>query len=329
MNLQNANVLVTGAGGFIGSHLSSALVAQGANVTAMLHYNSRSDWSNLEFLEPSIKNEIEVVKGNVEDSSFLDEVTKGKDVILHLAALIGIPYSYSAPLSYVKTNIEGTVNVLESVRKNDVGLVINTSTSETYGTALYRPIDENHPMQAQSPYSATKVSADKLCESYHNSFATPVITIRPFNTYGPRQSSRAVIPTIITQLLTKKALNLGELSAKRDFTYVDDTVRGFIAAIQNDKNLGEVINLGYGETSTIEETAKLIMKLADIELPITTDKSRTRPKDSEVYELISDNSKAKDLIGWTPQVTFEEGLMHTIDFVKENLNFFKGNSYNI
>ena len=209
MDWNNTNVFVTGAGGFIGSHLCSHLVQLGAKVTAMLHYNSRSDWSNLEFLHEETQKSMHVVKGNVEDSSFMDAKTKGQNIIFHLAALIGIPYSYEAPLSYVKTNIQGTVNVLEAARKNDADLVINTSTSETYGTAVYTPIDELHPLQGQSPYSATKIAADKLAESYFNSFALPIVTVRPFNTYGPRQSSRAVIPTIISQLLTKEEIVMG------------------------------------------------------------------------------------------------------------------------
>ena len=329
MKLENSKVFVTGAGGFIGSHLCSELVNLGASVTAMLHYNSRSDWSNLEFLPEEVKNDIKVVKGNVEDSSFMDSATKDQNIIFHLAALIGIPYSYEAPLSYVRTNIEGTINVLESGRKNDTELIINTSTSEVYGTALYTPINEIHPKQAQSPYSATKISADNLAESYFNSFELPVITVRPFNTFGPRQSARAVIPTIISQLINNDKLKLGELGAVRDFTYVDDTVRGFLKCVEHDNNLGEVFNLGYGKAATIEETAKIIMKLMNIDKPIVSDHQRIRPKDSEVFELISDNSKALNLIDWEPKVDFSSGLQMTIDFVEKNLDFYKTNSYNI
>lgn len=329
MNLKNKNVFVTGAGGFIGSHLCSHLVNNGANVTAMLHYNSRSDWSNLEYLDNDTKSSIKVVKGNIEDSSFLDTHTKGQNVIFHLAALIGIPYSYEAPLSYVKTNIEGTVNVLESARKNDTELVVNTSTSETYGSAIYTPIDELHPMQGQSPYSASKISADKLAESYYNSFKLPVMTIRPFNTYGPRQSSRAVIPTIISQLLTEDKLTLGELSPVRDFTYVDDTVNGFICAAKNHEHIGEVINLGYGKAATIGETAELIMNIMNVKKEIISENSRIRPKDSEVLHLISDNQKANNLLNWQPTVDLKSGLEKTIEFVSKNLHLFKTNSYNI
>ena len=329
MNLKNKKVFVTGAGGFIGSHLCSRLVKEGAQVTAMLHYNSRSDWSNLEFLEPELLKSINIVKGNIEDSSFMDSQTKGSEIVFHLAALIGIPYSYTAPLSYVKTNIQGTVNVLEAVRKNDIPLVVNTSTSETYGTALYTPIDELHPMQGQSPYSASKISADKLSESYYNSFKTPVITIRPFNTYGPRQSSRAVIPTIISQLLTKNKLTLGDLTPQRDFTYVDDTVNGFIQAAIYSENIGEVINLGYGKTVSIGEISKLIMNIMGLDKEIVSDNKRIRPKDSEVMNLISDNSKAKELIKWEPKIDLKTGLINTVGFISKNLDFFKTNSYNI
>ena len=329
MSLKNKKVFVTGAGGFIGSHLCSKLVKEGAVVTAMLHYNSRSDWSNLEFINTEIKKSLYVVKGNIEDSSFMDLQTKGQDIIFHLAALIGIPYSYEAPLSYVKTNIQGTVNVLESARKNEIPLIINTSTSETYGTAQYTPIDELHPMQGQSPYSASKISADKLSEAYYNSFETPVITVRPFNTYGPRQSSRAVIPTIISQLLTEKNLSLGDLSPVRDFTYVEDTVDGFINAAIYNKHIGEVINLGYGKAASIGEISKIIMEIMGINKEIISDHSRIRPKDSEVMNLISNNSKAKNLINWEPKIDLRKGLMKTIDFISNNLDFYKTNSYNI
>ena len=239
------------------------------------------------------------------------------------------PYSYEAPLSYVKTNIQGTVNVLEAVRKNNIELIINTSTSETYGTAIYSPIDESHPMQGQSPYSATKISADMLAESYYNSFETPVITVRPFNTYGPGQSARAVIPTIISQLFTKDKVKLGGLSPVRDFTYVDDTARGFICAANNSEIIGEVVNLGYGKGITIEEIANLIMKLTGIEKDINCEESRVRPKNSEVFHLISNNEKAKNLIGWQPEISLEDGLSETIEFIQNNIDLFKTSLYTI
>ena len=329
MNLKGKRVFVTGAAGFIGSHLCSQLVQSGAKVTAMLHYNSRSDWSNLEFLNKTVLDSIEVIKGNIEDSSFMDSKTKGHSIIFHLAALIGIPYSYEAPLSYVKTNIQGTVNVMESARKNGVELVINTSTSETYGSAIYTPIDELHPLQAQSPYSATKISADKIAESYFNSFGLPIITIRPFNTYGPRQSSRAVIPAIISQVLTQEQVTLGDLSPVRDFTYVEDTANGFICAARENNHLGEVINLGYGQAITIGETAELIMKIMGADKQIVSESKRVRPKDSEVLELISNNEKAKELLGWKPEIEFSVGLEKTIEFVSTNIDLFKTDSYNI
>lgn len=329
VNLNNKNVYVTGAGGFIGSHLCESLVKNGANVTAMLHYNSRSDWSNLEFMDDQVKKSIKIIKGNIEDSSFMDAKTKNQDIIFHLAALIGIPYSYEAPLSYVKTNIVGTVNILEAARKNDAELVVNTSTSETYGSALYTPIDELHPMQGQSPYSASKIAADKLAESYYNSFQTPVLTVRPFNTYGPRQSSRAVIPTIISQLLTQDSLILGDLSPMRDFTYVEDTVNGFLCAVNHEQHIGEIINLGYGKAASIGETAHIIMNLMNLNKEIISDNSRIRPENSEVLHLISDNSKAKELIQWEPMVSFSDGLKETIEFVSNNLDTFKTQTYNI
>ncbi len=329
MNLTNKNVFVTGAGGFIGSHLCEHLVQSGANVTAMLHYNSKSDWSNLEFVDEETRKAIKVIKGNVEDSSFIDMKTKGQDIIFHLAALIGIPYSYEAPLSYVRTNVIGTTNILEAARKNDIDLVINTSTSETYGSAIYTPIDELHPLQGQSPYSASKISADKLAEAYFNSFELPVITVRPFNTYGPRQSSRAVIPTIISQLISSESLKLGDLSPVRDFTFVDDTARGFLCAAKMDEHIGEVINLGYGEAASIGETAKIIMGILNIEKEIISEDSRIRPKNSEVLHLVSDNKKAEGLINWKPEVDFTSGLERTIEFIKDNLELFRTDSYNI
>jgi NAD dependent epimerase/dehydratase len=329
MKIKNAKVFVTGAGGFIGSHLCERLIDMGANVTAMVHYNSNGGWANLELLGDKYKQEITVIKGNIEDSSFMDSATKDSQIIFHLAALIGIPYSYIAPLSYVKTNIEGTVNVMESARKNGVDLVINTSTSETYGSAIYTPIDELHPLQGQSPYSASKISADKLAESYFNSFELPIMTVRPFNTFGPRQSSRAVIPAIISQILTKDKIYLGDLSPVRDFTYVKDTVEGFICAAENDLHKGEVINLGYGKAATIGETANLIMKLMGVRKEIVSENSRVRPEGSEVLQLISNNHKAKKLIGWEPKTNFSDGLLKTIDFISNNLDLFKTNSYNI
>ena len=326
MNLNNTNILVTGAGGFIGSHLCSSLLEEGANVTAMLHYNSREDWSNLEFLSEQEKKQLKVIKGNVEDYQFIEKSTKGCDIIFHLAALIGIPYSYDAPNSYVSTNITGTINILEAAKKNGC-VVFHTSTSEVYGTAIYTPIDEKHPLQAQSPYSATKISADKIAESYFNSFDLPVTIIRPFNTYGPRQSSRAVIPTIISQFLKSDTINLGDLSPIRDFTYVSDTVNGFIQAAKNIKQHGKAINLGTGNSYSIRETVNIIAKTLNSEKEIVEDRDRKRPKNSEVYELLSQNSLAKEMFNWAPKVSFSDGLKSTIDFVSDNLEYFKTSTY--
>src|SRR5262249_9567651 len=247
-------VLVTGAGGFIGSHLSEALLAKGAQVTAMLRYSSRSDWGNLEFLSPEDRMRLEVVAGNIEDADIFSQQGRGKDIVFHLAALIAIPYSYIAPMSYVRTNIEGTLNVLEAARKEAVERVIHTSTSETYGTALYTPIDEKHPLQGQSPYSASKIGADKMAESYFLSFDLPVAIIRPFNTFGPRQSARAVIPTIISQALERKEIHIGSLTPVRDFTFVKDTVQGFLHVAKSPKSVGEVINVGSGKAVSMGET---------------------------------------------------------------------------
>ena len=251
------------------------------------------------------------------------------DIVFHLAALIGIPYSYEAPLSYVKTNIQGTVNVLEACRNNDIDLVINTSTSETYGTAIYTPIDEKHPMQGQSPYSASKISADKLTESYFDSFSLPVLTIRPFNTYGPRQTSRAVIPTIISQLITRDSIYLGDLSPVRDFTFVKDTVRGFILAAEAESIEGELINIGFGKATSIGDLAKSIMEITGIQKEIITDDQRVRPEDSEVFELICNNKKAYDLLKWEPSIDLTQGLEQTVEFISENIRLFKTGTYSI
>lgn len=329
MNLKGKKILVTGAGGFIGSHLCSKLVQLGADTTAMLHYSSRSDWANLEFLPTSEKSALKVIRGCVEDSGFVDRHVAGKDIVLHLAALIGIPYSYEAPLSYVRVNIEGTVNILEAVRKFNVSRMVHTSTSETFGTALYTPIDEKHPLQGQSPYSATKIAADKLAESYFRSFATPVVTLRPFNTYGPRQSARAVIPTIISQLLTQNKLTLGDLSPVRDFNFVEDTVNGFIAAAHTPNIEGELINIGFGKSISIAELAKHIMKIMGKTIDLASDTNRIRPKDSEVFELICDNKKAKNLLNWEPTTNFNEGLKKTIEFVQNNQDFYKSSTYGV
>lgn len=327
MKLSGKEVLVTGAGGFIGSHLCEGLLDAGADVTAMVHYSSRSDWGNLEFLLPQHKSALRVVSGNIEDGDFVARQVKGKEAVFHLAALIAIPYSYVAPLSYVRTNIEGTLNVLEAARRYDVGRIVHTSTSETYGTAMYTPIDENHPLRGQSPYSASKIGADKIAESYYLSFGVPVATIRPFNTYGPRQSARAVIPTIISQALTQDRIQLGSLEPVRDLTYVKDTAQAFIQIAETEEAVGEVINAGGGKGISIGELAKTILSLMQCEKPIAVDQVRIRPLKSEVFTLICDNRKAAETAGWTPRHSLLEGLEKTIDFVSNNLDLYKSARY--
>jgi len=319
--------LVTGAGGFIGSHLCERLLQLGAQVTALIRYTSRSDWGNLDYLPPEIKASLSVVRGNIEDSNFVEDCVRGKDIVFHLAALIGIPYSYVAPLSYVRTNVEGTLNILESAKKFSVAKVAHTSTSETYGTAIYTPIDEKHPLQGQSPYSASKISADKMAESYHLAFGLPVTTVRPFNTYGPRQSARAVIPTIISQALTQPEIRLGSLDPVRDLLFIKDTVDGFIRSAEADSAVGETINLGFGKGITIGELAHAILQLMQIDKPIVLDNKRLRPLNSEVFTLICDNRKAAKLLGWSPRYSLNDGLIQAIAFVSSNLHMYKPNTY--
>jgi NAD dependent epimerase/dehydratase len=329
MTIPGKKVLVTGAGGFIGSHLCEALLELGADVSAMIHYNSRSDWGNLEFLSDEHKSALQVVAGNIEDGGFVARQVEGKEVVFHLAALIGIPYSYAAPQSYIRTNIEGTLNVLEAARQFHVERVIHTSTSETYGTALYTPIDEKHPLQGQSPYSASKIGADKVAESYHRSFDVPVTIIRPFNTYGPRQSARAIIPTIISQALTQSEIRLGSLDPVRDLTFVKDTAQAFIKVAESDSAIGEVLHVGCGKGITIGLLATTILGLMRCEKIVKLDNDRVRPLKSEVFTLICDNRKAMDTIGWSPRYSLEEGLSETIRFISKNLNLYKPKLYTV
>ena len=321
--------LVTGAGGFIGSHLVERLVRDGARVRALVHYNSRNDWGNLELIDPAVKREIEVVTGDMADPFSVRNAVRGARVVYHLASLIAIPYSYVAPQSYVTTNVQGAINVLQVAREEGVERVIHTSTSECYGTARYVPIDENHPLQGQSPYSASKIGADMVAESYWRAFGVPVATIRPFNTFGPRQSARAVIPTIISQALKGGPVKLGALSPTRDLNYVDNTVDGFIAVARHDAAVGEVINIGSGREISVGDLARMIIDLVGTRAEVVEDETRVRPPASEVERLLCGNEKAKRLLGWTPAVDLETGLRRTIDWVRQHVERYKTDIYNV
>jgi len=327
--LSRKNVLVTGAGGFIGSHLVESLVRQGSKVTAFVHYNSRGDSGLMKYLPQVVREEIEIMAGDLRDFQTILKITKNKQTIFHLGALISIPYSYENPHSVVETNVLGTLNILAASRKNQVERVIHTSTSEVYGTAQYTPMDEKHPLQGQSPYSASKIAADKLAESYYCSYQLPVVTVRPFNTYGPRQSARAVIPVIITQALKGNKIILGSTHTKRDFTYVDDTVNGFIMAAKTEDVLGQVFNLGTGQEISILEICELVSKILGKKLTIETDELRIRPEKSEVQELLSDNNFAKEKLNWYPKYNLEEGLRQTIQWISDHLNEYKIGYYEI
>jgi dTDP-glucose 4,6-dehydratase len=328
MKIKGKKILVTGAGGFIGSHLVERLIERGAKVRAFVRYNSKNNWGWLE--TSPYKNEIEIYIGDIRDYDSVKDSMRGIDVVFHLAALIGIPYSYISPLAYIKTNIEGTYNVLQSARELDIKRVIHTSTSEVYGTAKYVPIDESHPLQPQSPYSATKISADNIALSFYNAFNLPVTIVRPFNTYGPRQSARAVIPTIITQIMSgKKQIKLGNLRPTRDMNYVIDTVNGFIKIAECDELLGEVTNIGSGKEISIGDLARLISQLMGLEVEIEQEEQRFRPEKSEVERLLCDNTKIKRFTDWEPQYTLEEGLIQTINWMRTHLNMYKPEVYNV
>ncbi|MBI4238652.1 MAG: GDP-mannose 4,6-dehydratase [Deltaproteobacteria bacterium] len=331
MSYRQQRVLVTGASGFIGSHLVETLVAAGARVTAWVHYNGRNDWGNLEGLSRDVLQSCQIIEGDVTDSAFARKAAEGQDVIFHLAALIGIPYSYLAPLSYVRTNVEGTVNLLEAARYTGVRRFVHTSTSEAYGTAQFVPITEVHPLQGQSPYSASKIAADKMAESYYCAFSLPVIVVRPFNTYGPRQSARAVIPTIASQLLAgQHTIRLGSLTPVRDMNYVTDIVAGFLAAGQCDVQcLGETINLGSGVGVTIAHIAEALMRITGQRAAIVEDAQRVRPAQSEVFQLIASNEKAARLLHWQSKVALETGLRHVAEYVAASSGRYKPNRYNV
>ena len=324
------NVLITGADGFIGSHLTEMLVAKGYNVKALSQYNSFNNWGWLEYI--NYKNNIEIFSGDIRDFNFCKSITRDVDMIFHLAALIAIPFSYIAPDSYVETNIKGTLNICQAAKENGISRLIHTSTSEVYGTAQYVPIDEKHPLQPQAPYSATKISADAMAMSFYNSFNLPVTIARPFNTYGPRQSARAIIPTIITQIATgKKEIKLGDTSPTRDFNYVEDCCRAFIMLAESEKTIGETINIGSNSEISIGETLKMIKELMASEVSFVNDKQRNRPKKSEVFRLWCDNKKINELVGYKPKINIQDGLKKTIDWITkpENLKMYKSEIYNV
>ncbi len=329
-------IFITGASGFIGSHLTETMVKKGFKVKALVPYNIENSWGWLDNVDKNIKKDIEIVAGDVCDQDLVNKSLKDVNIIYHLAALISIPYSYISPRSYVSTNIVGTLNILEAMKVNNVELMVNTSTSEVYGTSQYSPIDEKHPLNAQSPYAATKIAADQICLSYFRSFGLPVSVIRPFNTFGPRQSLRAAIPTMITQAIKNpKNFKIGNLKSKRDFSYVEDTVNGYVKCLNNKKCLGEVINLGTGFDISMGEVLEMIKKNLKIEIKVQIDKSRLRPKKSEVDHLLSDNRKARKLLNWKPKNLgkkgFEEGIIKTISWFKEekNLKLYKSDLYNV
>lgn len=323
-------VLVTGADGFIGSHLSETLVGRGYDVKAFVFYNSFNSWGWLDTLPVSIINAIEVFPGDVRDPNGVRDAVRGVDAVYHLAALIAIPFSYHSPDTYVDTNIKGTLNVLQAARELGTSRILITSTSEVYGTAQYVPIDESHPFQGQSPYSATKIGADRLAESFYRSFDLPVTIVRPFNTYGPRQSARAVIPTIITQLLAgKDKIQLGALSPTRDFNYVKDTANGFIEIAGADKTIGEEINIATQQERSIGEVAEELIRQINPSARILCDEQRIRPEKSEVNRLLGSNEKIRRLTDWKPTYSFSEGLAETIDFFRHNLDKYKADIYNM
>ena len=327
MNFVNRTVLVTGAGGFIASHLVERLASEGARVRAFVRYNARADAGLLRYVDPDIFSDLEIIPGDLRDVEAVRVAVEGVDTIFHLGALIAIPYSYDHLREVVETNVVGTLNVLLAARELQVRRVVQTSTSEVYGTAQYAPIDEKHPLQAQSPYAASKIGADKISESLFHSFNLPVVTLRPFNTYGPRQSARAIIPTIITQVLTRDEVRLGSLDPVRDFTFVSDTVDGFVKAAVADDVVGEEINLGTGQMISIAELTELIFDLVGKRPRIVTDSQRLRPPTSEVFKLQSNNTKARERLGWSPQVSLREGVQQTIEWISRNLSIFQPDEY--
>ena len=323
-------VLVTGADGFIGSHLTESLLDKGYDVKAFVYYNSFNNWGWLDTLPREKLDQIEIFAGDVRDPNGVREAMKGMHGVFHLAALIAIPFSYHSPDSYVDTNIKGTLNVLQAARQLDTERIMVTSTSEVYGTAQYVPIDERHPYQGQSPYSATKIGADRLAESFHRSFGLPISIVRPFNTYGPRQSARAVIPTIISQLLAgKEEIKLGSLTPTRDFNYVKDTAAGFIAIAESERSIGEEVNIATQQEISIGTLAEEIISQINPKARIICDEQRLRPENSEVNRLLGSNAKLKELTDWKQEYTFAQGIAETIAWIKNNLSAYKADIYNV
>ena len=329
MNWQDKKVLVTGAGGFIGSHLVERLLKLGSQVRAFVRYNSRNDIGQIRFIPSDLRKELQIVAGDLRDYHAVGNAMKGIEIIFHLGALISIPYSYLHPREVVETNILGTLNILNAAREGRVKKVVHTSTSEVYGTAIYIPIDERHPLQGQSPYSASKIGADMLAESFYRSFDLPVSIIRPFNTYGPRQSARAVIPAIITQVLTKDKISLGSLQPTRDFTYVDDIIKAFILIADSDKSIGRCINIGSNFTISIGDLTQKIVNILGKKIKILEDTKRIRPTKSEVYRLQADYQMAKELLNWESKTSLEEGLKKTIDWISKNLHLYDAERYEV
>ncbi len=325
MSWRGGRVLVTGAGGFIGSHLVERLLAEGAAVRALVSYRSTGEAG---WLDRSPRREsMDVVRGDLRDLASVRRAADGCQVIFHLGALIAIPYSYEAPLSYIETNVIGTLNVLQVARELRIERVVHTSTSEVYGTAQFVPITEHHPLQGQSPYSASKIAADKMAEAFHASFGLPVVTVRPFNTYGPRQSARAIIPTLITQALSGQTLRVGNTTPTRDFTFVGDTVNGFLCAGQADNSFGQTVNLGTGSEISIEDLARTIARLCGVSCTIEREEQRVRRAGSEVERLCADNRKAAELIGWRPEVSLDDGLRQTIAWMRDHLSLYRPAEY--
>jgi NAD dependent epimerase/dehydratase len=329
MNLKRRKILITGAGGFIGSHLVEVLLEKGLDVKAFVRYNSRNDWGMLELLDAKMKKRLDVYTGDLRDIDAVRKSAEDRDVIFHLGALIAIPYSYNHPRETVETNVIGTLNVMTVARDLGLKRVVHTSTSEVFGTAKYVPIDEDHPLQGQSPYSASKIGADKIAESFFLSYKVPVATLRPFNTFGPRQSTRAVTPTIITQALRNKNIKLGSLDPTRDLTFVRDTVEGFIKMAETDSAVGETINLGSGKEISIGELARKIIAKTNPELKIIQERKRKRPSGSEVMRLCVNNTKAKKILKWKPRYKLDKGLEITIDWIRNNMHRYAHEMYTI